>query len=37
MNNTLEEIHSRITQAEVQVNNMENRMVEITASEQNIG
>ena len=37
MNNTLEEIHSRITQAEAEVNNMEDRMVEITASEQNIG
>ena len=37
MNNTLEEIHSRIIQAEARVNNMEDRMVEITASEQNIG
>ena len=32
MNNTLEGIHSRITEAE-QINNLEDRMVEITASE----
>ena len=31
MNNTLEGIHSRITEAE-QINNLEGRMVEITAS-----
>ena len=35
-NNTLEGIHSRITQAEVQINDLEDRMVEITATEQNI-
>ena len=32
MNNTLEGIRSRITEAE-QINNLEDRMVEITASE----
>ena len=31
VNNTLEGIHSRITEAE-QINNLEDRMVEITAS-----
>ena len=36
MNDTLEGIHSRITQAEVQINDLEDRMVEITATEQNI-
>ena len=36
MNNTLEGIHSRITEAEAQINDLEDRMVEITASEQNI-
>ena len=36
MNNTLEGIHSRITQAEAQINDLEDRMVEITATEQNI-
>ena len=36
MNNTLEGIHSRITQAETQINDLEDRMVEITATEQNI-
>ena len=35
-NNTLEGIHSRITQAETQINDLEDRMVEITATEQNI-
>ena len=35
MNNTLEGIRSRITEAE-QINNLEDRMVEITAAEQNI-
>ena len=35
MNNTLEGIRSRITEAE-QINNLEDRMVEITATEQNI-
>ena len=36
MNNTLKEINSRITEAEEQINDLENRMVEITATEQNI-
>ena len=36
MNNTLEGIHSRITEAEAQINNPEDRLVEITATEQNI-
>ena len=36
MNNTLEGIHSRITEAEAQRNDLEYRMVEITAKEQNI-
>ena len=36
MNNTLEGIHSRITEAEERINDLEGRMVEITASEQNI-
>ena len=35
MNKTLEGIHSRITEAE-QINNLEDRMVEITATVQNI-
>ena len=35
MNNTLTGIHSRITEAEAWVNDMEDRMVEITATEQN--
>ena len=35
MNNTLERIHIRITEAE-QINDLENRMVEITATEQNM-
>ena len=35
MNNTLEGINSRITEAEEQINDMEDRMVEITATEQN--
>ena len=33
--NTLEEINSRITKAEEQVDDLEDRMVEITATEQN--
>ena len=33
MNNTLEGIHSRITKAEAQINDLEDRMVEITAIE----
>ena len=36
MNNTLEGINSRITEAEEQVSDLEDRMVEITAAEQNI-
>ena len=36
MNNTLEGIHSRITEAEAWINDMKDRMVEITATEQNI-
>ena len=36
MNNTLKEINSRITEAEEQINDLEDRMVEITATEQNI-
>ena len=36
MNNTLEGINSRITEAEEQKNDPEDRMVEITAREQNI-
>ena len=35
MNNTLEEIKSRIIEAEAQINDLEDRMVEITAAEQN--
>ena len=35
MNNTLEEIHRRIIEAEEQINDLEDRMVEITAAEQN--
>ena len=35
MNNTLEGINSRITEAEEWINDLENRMVEITAIEQN--
>ena len=35
MNNTLEGINSRITGAEEWINDLENRMVEITAAEQN--
>ena len=36
MNNTLEGINSRITEAEEWKNFLEDRMVEITAAEQNI-
>ena len=36
MNNTLEGIHSRITEAEQWINDLEDIMVEITAAEQNI-
>ena len=35
MNNTLEGINSAITKAEEQINNLEGRMVEITAAKQN--
>ena len=35
MNNTLEGINSRITEAEEQINDLEDRMVEITATKQN--
>ena len=37
MNNTLEGINSRITEAEEWISDLEDRMVEITATEQNIG
>ena len=36
MNNTLEEINSRITEAEGWISDLEDRMVEITATEQNM-
>ena len=36
MNNTLERINSRITEAEGRTNDLEDRMVEIIATEQNI-
>ena len=36
MNNILEGINSRISEAEEQINDLEDRMVEITATEQNI-
>ena len=36
MNNTLEEINRRITEAKEQISGLEDRMVEITATEQNI-
>ena len=36
MNNTLEGINSRISEAEEWMNDLENRMVEIIAMEQNI-
>ena len=36
MNNTLEGINSRITEAKERINDLEDRMVEITATEQNI-
>ena len=35
MNNTLEGIHSRITEAEERTNDWEDRMVETTTTEQN--
>ena len=37
MNNTIERINSRIMEAEEQINDQEDRMVEITATEQIIG
>ena len=36
MNNTLEEIKTRITEAEEWINDLEDRMVEVTAIKQNI-
>ena len=36
MTNTLEAINSRITEAEEQIQDLVDRMVEITAAEQNI-
>ena len=36
MNNTLVGINSRITEAEEQINDLEDRMAVITAAEQNI-
>ena len=36
MNNTLEGMNSRITEAEAWINDLEDRMVEITATKQNI-
>ena len=36
MNNTLEGINSRITEAKEWINDLEDRMVEITATEQHI-
>ena len=36
MNSTLEGIHSRITEADAQINDLWDRMVEITATEQTI-
>ena len=36
INNTLEGINSKITEAEEQINDLEDRMVEITVAEQNI-
>ena len=35
MKNSIEGIHSRKTEAEEWINNLEDRMVEITAAEQN--
>ena len=36
MNDTQEGAHSRITEAEAWINDLEDRMVDITAAEQNI-
>ena len=35
MSTTLEKIHSRIAQAEARVSDLEDRMLEVTATEQN--
>ena len=35
MNNTVERINSRVTEAEEQINNLEDRMVEIIATKHN--
>ena len=35
MNNSIEGIHSRITEAEERINDLDDRKVEITAAEQN--
>ena len=35
MTNTIGGIHNRITEAEARINDLEDRMVEITATEQN--
>lgn len=37
MNNTVERINSRVTEAEEWINDLEDRMVEIISAEQNIG
>ena len=37
MNNTLEGINSRITEAEEQISDLEDRMVELTAAQRNTG
>ena len=37
MNNILEGINSRITEAKERINDSEDRMVEITAAKQNVG
>ena len=37
MNDTQEDAHSRIMEAEAWINDLEDRMVEITATEQKIG
>ena len=36
MNNTLEGIHSRITEAEERINDLEDRMMEIIATEESV-
>ena len=37
MNDTLEGINSKITEAEAWINDLEDRLLEITTTEQNIG